>query len=970
MGKAPAWCKIGLCLLCLALLLQPSMAFAQFHTSGDDPASLKWSQMQVGAFNLIYPRQQESLAYHYAAKIQAEMPKPLSGLRAELPRRPIPVLLHAYSADANAMVAWPPRRMEFFTIPSPSLSSSLDWSRTLVWHEGRHVAQYQRSTEGIFRALHFLIGEQSEGLAALYYASPGFYEGDAVFAESVYSHEGRGRQAEFLLPYRAYFADSIDFSYDKWQFGSYRHYIPNEYALGYFKQSAGYALNAARLDYPYEANAKVYDHLSRGLFQYRKAYTKAYGMYMRQMWAAGKTYYEEYWREDSLQLFDQATRYQHLIEEKDYNDYRSSVLLDDGKMILHKATLGKSPRMILFDPSTQTSRTLFYTGRVNSPLRANQEYVYWTENISHPRWQHQSYSVLCAYPLADTSRVNARYKYLTTRSLFFHPSPSPDGRFLALVEADISAKTRLLILRLSDMTVMHSFNMPAYDVLKESVWSDDDKLYFSVLNEDGLRLDMLDLISGAISPCLPPQARTFRHLSYHDGYLYFDADFDATTQIYRYQLKNATLEKLTQARFSASQAKPTQETLYFLDYDAKGNIPASMPWTDLRPALSDGSYKNFLVDDLLAQQPVFMDTTAQETYEISQPKPYHKLTHLLHFHSWAPLYYDKDQLTSFDLSHYYETVAPGLSLFTQNDLGTAYGQLGYSYHGGYHALHARFTYSGWYPIVSLQMDYNDESSYRSIARNDTLFRHSPAPSLQGRLLAYVPLQYRRQAWTTQVVPSLQFYLDNNRWYSKLSKRYEYSNFMLWQLQLSTARDKAQRDIKSPLHAGMTMGVMHPLTRELYYTPQSLFSLYGGTHVGILSNDVLSYKFAAQRYYLNSTTRMLMNPLLSSRGFEGIYAKKMRYHALDYTFPLNMDLSIPNIVYIKRLETTLFAEMLHAQQSLVSRDEDKTYRAVGVEASFNLCPLRINFALNIGFRATLSDAPAGSGVEMVLNVPYL
>mgnify|MGYP003322753746 CR=1 FL=1 len=68
--------------------------------------------------------------------------------------------------------------------------------------------------------------------------------------------------------------------------------------------------------------------------------------------------------------------------------------------------------------------------------------------------------------------------------------------------------------------------------------------------------------------------------------------------------------------------------------------------------------------------------------------------------------------------------------------------------------------------------------------------------------------------------------------------------------------------------------------------------------------------------------------------------------------------------------TLFAEMLHAQQSLVSRDEDKTYRAVGVEASFNLCPLRINFALNIGFRATLSDAPAGSGVEMVLNVPYL
>ncbi len=41
------------------------------------------------------------------------------------------------------------------------------------------------------------------------------------------------------MPYKAYFMDSVFFSLDKWHFGSPKHFIPNEYALGYLKLSAG-----------------------------------------------------------------------------------------------------------------------------------------------------------------------------------------------------------------------------------------------------------------------------------------------------------------------------------------------------------------------------------------------------------------------------------------------------------------------------------------------------------------------------------------------------------------------------------------------------------------------------------------------------------------------------------------------------------------------------------------------------------
>lgn len=959
-------------LLCWLLLL-PGKAEAQYYVSGDDPGHLKWSQWQVGPINLIYPRGQEALAYHYASLFQQEFPLVMKTLDADFRKhQKLPVILHSYSADANAMVAWPPRRMELYTIPSPSVSN-LNWSRNLVLHEGRHVAQYLRSDEGVFRPLHYLLGEQSEGLAALYYGSPGFYEGDAVFAETAYSHGGRGRQSSFLLPYRAYFADSIDFSYDKWQFGSYKHYIPNEYALGYLKWTAGQSLNLAKLENPLMANSVIYDYLSNHLFRYGKAYQKAYGLSKLKLWPAVQDFYREEWREDSLKYIDDATRYPSLADKRDYNQYQSIIALDDGKFITRKTSMGETSRLLYVDPVTQQSRTLLLTGNVNSPIRASKTHLYWTELVHHPRWQHESYSVLCSFNLADTlaSRPASSLQYLSKRSLYFHPSPSPDNRFIALSQANEMAQSRLLICRTSDMQEVYSHLMPPFDELKEIVWADDSLLYYSVLNGEGLRLESLDLNSGKHQLCIPPLTRDFRHLSYSDGYLYFDADFDASTQIYRYHPENKILEKMTHARFSASQAALTEDDLYFLDYSKLGYIPASIARDELRvDTASLFAYEAFLIDELLAGCPAHAAPDSLVEFAMSSPKPYHKLTHLFKFHSWAPLYYDKDQIASFSPNYYYQTIAPGLSLFTQNDLGTAYGQLGYSYHAGYHALHGRFTYSGLYPIFSLQIDYNDESAYSSFVRNDTLFKHSAQPSCQARLLTYVPISFRRQAWTTQLIPSMQYYFDNNRWYSQKAKRYEYSSFMLWQMQASVSRDKALRDIKSPLFAGMRIAMMHPMAKELYYTPQTLMSLYGGTHLSLLPNDVLSYQYGYQRYYYNNDTRLLMNPLLATRGFDGVYAQQMHYHALDYTFPINLDLSIPALVYIKRLETTLFVELLNAHESLVSRDKDLQYAAAGIEASFNLMPLRINFNLNIGLRASLSNAPGGSGVEMIMNIPYL
>ncbi len=987
---------LGLCLLA-------SSARAQFYLSGEDPAGLSWSQVKVGPFKLIYPKDQDSLAAHYAALLCHDINASLKGLDAEPRRRPIPVLLHTYSAAANGMVAWTPQRMELFTIPSPEVSN-LDWSRSLVLHEGRHVAQMLRAGGGVFRTLHYLLGEQSEGVAAAYYDyfSPGFFEGDAVMAESEYSQGGRGRQADFLLPYKAYFADSVNFSYDKWHFGSYKHYIPNEYALGYLKWTAGRAMNRAALQDPSKVNAIVFDEISLHPFRYRRAYQQAYGMSLRELWPAAEAFYREYSKGDVSRKSESSNhkspiRVQtpaNLIEasrRNDYEKYSSLQVLRDGRLLVCKNSLSQSSRVELYNPKEKSFQTLFLMGSVNSPVRASDTHLYWTEIVPHPRWTHLSYSLLCTYDLSANAKIK-RPLYLSKKSLYFNPSPSKDNRYLAFVEADINAGTRLLVLRIEDMQVLLSIPMPAFDELKEIAWSDDNSyLYLSLLNADGLRLEELDLARGTIKSVIAPQHRIFSHISHRDGTLYFDAEIDGSSQIYAYHLQTKTLQQLTHARFGAKEPLWYGDSLYVLDYSTKGWHPAVLSCSEIHPIPASFEEPTpFLIDELLAaettnhsdiQQPSETlrpseSISSSEQFPISEnqvdfsPKPYHKWTHLFKFHSWSPLYYDKDQLESFNSMYYYESVAPGLSLFTQNELGTAYGQLGYSYHEGYHAAHARFTYSGFMPVFSLSADYNDATSYSQFIRNDTLFTHSPKPAWKSNLNVYLPLTYRRGAYNLSFIPSAQWHLTNTRWYSEKTKRYEFNSFLVGRFQANISRDRALRDIKSPLFAGMNMALALPTSRELYYSLQTLLSVYGGTHTGLLPNDILAYRFSVNHCFYNRDTRFILDPMLSTRGFDDVLAQNMNHHVFEYTFPCNLDWSVPGWVYIKRLETTLFAEVMDARQTFSRPAEDLLYRSIGAELSFNLHPFRTNFNLNMGFRTTLSEAPQGSGVEMILSVPYL
>ena len=118
-------------------------ASAQFYATGDDPGRLKWYSMDTDNFRIIYPEGNDSLARVYGRNLENFRPdvSRTTGYRAGGPGKlRMPVVLHSWNT-ANGSVAWAPKRMDLFTIPSAYNPEPIPWEKMLAVHESRHVTQ-------------------------------------------------------------------------------------------------------------------------------------------------------------------------------------------------------------------------------------------------------------------------------------------------------------------------------------------------------------------------------------------------------------------------------------------------------------------------------------------------------------------------------------------------------------------------------------------------------------------------------------------------------------------------------------------------------------------------------------------------------------------------------------------------------------------------------------------------------------
>lgn len=206
---------------------------------GGNPPSVKWHQVNTADTRIIFPPQLDSPAARIANIISYVNSKTQHTIGNK--QKKINIVLKNQTTVSNGFVTLAPFHSEFFLTPLQNSFDlgSIPWIETLAIHEYRHVQQFNNFNVGGSKLLHILFGEAGQAFANNMTIPNWFFEGDAVFNETLLTMQGRGRLPFFHNGFRSLWQADKKYSWMKLRNGSYKHFIPSQYPLGYLLVAYG-----------------------------------------------------------------------------------------------------------------------------------------------------------------------------------------------------------------------------------------------------------------------------------------------------------------------------------------------------------------------------------------------------------------------------------------------------------------------------------------------------------------------------------------------------------------------------------------------------------------------------------------------------------------------------------------------------------------------------------------------------------
>ena len=771
-------------ILSLAALALAQAAFAQYSTSGDDPASAKWYKVETQHFRLIYPTGLDSLSRVYGAELERYyLAESLSTglLPGAQYRRKLPVILHPWYASSNGLVVWAPKRMLLYTVPDPYVPYPEPWPQSLAVHELRHVAQMGSGYKHFFKPFAWVFGDAVPGAVSVLYSSTFIHEGDAVVAETALTPTGRGRRADFLSYYRAAFLEGDGRDWYQWRYGSYRLYAPNHYALGYITIAGTRAISddPSFVDYYFE-------RISRNPVRFGNLqHTVSHFMGKNFRGAINDIFGElaQEWHEDDLAR-GPFTPAEKMVEAPSfYTSYTGNVATSEGLYMIKDSYIRPRTLVKISDDGKEERVRLFPS--TSSKLSESGGKLWWSETVSHPRWSLAGYSNIRYMDLSEKKIHN-----LTTKTRFFNPVPSPDGNMIAAVDYPVEGGTAVVVLASANGQELLRFPAPDSLQVVEPVWV-GARIYVSGVSRAGAGI--YAIYPTRFDSVVAPTTAGISGLREHGGRILFTSDRTGVDELYSYDPVDGKVRQHTVTPAEGNEWQIQGDTLYFSSLTREGRLPYKVALKDLKDEVVDYSKTHSypFADAISVQEKALAEEKGADwaydtdpDVEYSKPKRWRKLPHIPHVHTWLPLYYSSDEVASLSLDEIADEVGVGATFSFQNLLETAYGDVAYKLAtdpdgSGYrHSVHLNFTYSGLYPVFNLQLHYGERDAYQyyrrtylaegtgiSVSSEGLVYARLDSPNLNGEMHVYIPWSFSSGGWNRGLIPEVEYDFSSDR-YSK------------------------------------------------------------------------------------------------------------------------------------------------------------------------------------------------------------
>ena len=895
-----------------AILSISVFSFLNAQQFGGNASSLKWRQINTPSVRVIFTMGLEEKAKRIADVAAALQTHTLNTIGGNTHK--INIVLQSQTIIANAYVGLAPYRSEFYMTPDQDNFSlgSLNWTDNLIIHEYRHVQQYNNFNKGFTKLFGFVLGQEGRALANGITVPDWFFEGDAVFQETLVSEQGRGRMPSFLNEVKSLWQQNKNYSWMKLRNGSLRSLVPNHYPLGYQLVAYGYQ------QYGNEFWKKVTEDAVKfkGLFY---SFNNSIAQH------SGKTY--KAFREDALNYFKalslnrkaRATVPLNFITPVQKNNIVSYNFpyTDGNKIITLKHSYKQIPSFIMLNDESEHKIRVKDLAIDDYYSCSNGKIVYSAYN-NDARWGYKEYSDIRILDIHSGSQTK-----LTSKTKYFSPDISADGSLVLAIEVSPNGNNEVHLINANTGAVEKKLpNLNNYFFTQTKFLNGNQFAVSAVRDEAGkMALVKLNLANGETETITPFSYNVLGYPSVKGDTVFFSRMDKNADKLFAVQLSNKKIFRLTNNENAFYQPVINNKgDLIFTAFTADGSRLAKINAADINWQETDNEeingVKDFYAADALNNSSAkILNGIPKGNYAITK---YKQTTRLFNFHSWRP---------------YVSEPEYGLTFYGDNVLNTFSSNLYYIYNTNEtsHTIGYSGAFGGWYPLITAGVEGGFNRQYRVLFPNNTIeTRYFNSADLFAGLS--LPLQFTNGRTSKNITMGITYNLEQRK--EAFPGKEIFSNrsfdFLRSFFSFSNVSQQARQHILPRWAQTFSINYRDAINfhdnHKLVATASLVFPGLGVNH-NIVLNGAYQRRDTLSDYFSNTFP--------FSRGYEARNSQTMYRFGFNYHFPIAYpDWGFANLVYFMRIRGNAFFDYTRTQLKRQSGLLFKEYRTVGGELYFD------------------------------------
>lgn len=877
-------------LITLPLLFITVKFFSQSFSA--HPPHLHWQKLETEKFNLFFPEAIKSSAIDISNTILSKYNND-SALGKKVFK--INIVLQNQTTVSNGYVGLPPFISEFYLTPphDPYVIGTSNWNQALAIHEYRHVVQAMNSRKGINKLLYNVFGEEFWGGSYGMVVPNWFSEGDAVYAETFKTNAGRGRMANFSMPYRSLSNYARNWNYTQVRNGSFKKLVPNQYTYGYPMVKYIYDHFGDQAWNKIYSDAVKYKHK---IFPFKSSIKSNTGLRVKELYKITKSELTL----DSLINNDEkiASNNSNIV----IRNYKTPYRVKDGYVLYLETSRDKLPTFIL--DHNGKKKNLIKLGLSNEiEFGYAHPLITFTRTTTDSRWDNKDYSDIWSYNL-----ITNVTKRLTRKQKYFNPTPSPDATKIACVEYTPGGETKTIVINTVG-EIIQKFNYPAGTQISFPTFSSDGNTIYSVLRDHGTSSIIEQSLpsNSYVSISAPINALISNLFIQHDT-LYFSSDLSGIDNIYATKIGSYQYFQITQDQVGIQQFSINGDEILYNLLSARGIEIRSKRLSDCT-FIKINDFKLKELDQKLESRA----NTSTENYSISRAG---LLNNKFKVYAWG--WNPQEGPAAFAIKG-------------RNVLNTISGSLNYLYQNseGSNTFNFETSSGSAYPVTSIvggtttgrHLSKRSDPTKDSIRWNETFYR----------LGLNIPWHWIYQNSNLHLVPYISFgaYLPNYTLGERVNYQRTFS--MRSGIRFINQQAKTSLQVSSRWMQYLDFQINQGLNNKA-----SAFNLLSEFHIpGLLKTHAIEF-FGEYNYQSLKDPYRFSNRARFIHGYRAFSSDRTAWFRVAYHLPLIYpDFGIDGIAFLKRIRSRIFFESSANRIVGATRTLNINYQTVGTEMILDL-----------------------------------